>query len=85
MWQSGVALTVGHVRQHLWVGNLIFGKESIPKYPSGMFLCTSTGGMGLERIGRRVSGVRPSQLGRWFQWALLGLGFAVGLVRLGFS
>ena len=27
MWQSGGLLTVGHVGQHLWAGNLIFGKE----------------------------------------------------------
>jgi len=27
MWQSGGLLTVGHIGEHLWAGNFIFGKE----------------------------------------------------------
>ena len=36
-------------------------------------------------VFQRVPEVRPSQLGRWCQLGLLGLGFAPGLVGLGFS
>jgi len=54
-------------------------------HPSGMFWRSRGSGRGLESIYGVTDLKIMSQLGKWCQLGMLGLGFAPGLVGLSFS